>query len=1372
MRNLPHQTFLALAVISLWFSNRALSTTAAEVGTELFETTIRPVLTAECYQCHGAVRQKAGLRLDYRDGLLTGGDSGPVLDLGNPSNSLLLRVLRHEIPDLEMPEDGAPLTTEVIDSFEKWISDGAPDPRVKRPEPEAAAEVESSTWDAAMEFRKSWWSFQPVRRPPIPRSSENPDWAWTSIDGFLQSRWESEGLQPSGDAPLRLVCRRIHLVLTGLPPEPGDIEKFVAAGSVSRRTAIENEVDRLLQSEHFGEKWARHWMDWVRYAESHGSEGDPAIPYAWRYRDYLIRALNQDVPYDQLVTEHIAGDLLESPRVDGSAGINESRIGPAHLRMVLHGFAPTDALDELVRFTENQIDVTFKAFQSLTVTCARCHNHKFDPISQEDFYGVFGVMATTRPASISIDTDAVAHAAIRELDDLKGRIKSELIRTWRSEIEYFRSHADELADRLTSAAAGAEDMAHPLMVWKQLTAIENRDERASAWTAMLQSFKESADRLLKRTGTDRKNLSPSWNFASVPEDGRQWYAHGNAVSTNLPPHGSFSVATEGNGIINGIYPAGFYSHLYSTRHRAVVESPDFVVEEGDLYLRVAGDGNASARYVIQNYPRNGTVYPVTSINNSPDWRWIRFNLDYWSGDDAHIEVATAADQPVLARTGQERSWFGLTDAVVVPRGQTPPQNEPAEFISPLIAAIESSPESHSSDRGLAASYLNAIGSAIRRWESGQMSAPDSRFLDAVVRSGLLRNTTEPESALAGLVDSYRRVEAEKVMVPRRAPGVHEGPPRIQKLMVRGNHKDLGNPVPRKFLDVFGGREFTSTNSGRIELAEAIMDRDNTLTSRVIVNRLWHHVFGRGIVPTVDNFGRLGEKPSHPELLDHLASEMVTNNWSIKSMLRQILVSRTFQLSPSPQPGTSEIDPTDILLSHFPVRRLEAETIRDSMLAVSRSLDRTLHGPSAGEKAGRRSLYLPVIRNNLNDFLTTFDFPAPVSTLGQRNDTNVPAQSLMMMNDPFVLETAAKLAEEARQSGASSTQRIIGLFRTVLGRAPDSREIEMGTAFLDRAEATTREARVEIETLNRQLEKTQEQVRVILNEGRTRAIGKRSSGQRPPDDSDVLMNPIASWDFTSGGPIADLTLHGDARLTSTGLVLNGGYARSSSLEFPGGSLSARTLSVRAIPADVRQRGGGLLTIENNAGDRFDSIVLGERQTGHWIAGSEFFNRTSDVGGKPEPQPTGNTPVHIAITYDESGNISIYRNGEPYGAPYQTSGVLKLESRASHVLLGLRHLPDSPGKRFHGVVLEAAVHDRALSQEEVRALAENNTGYVPREELVQTLTETERNRLMHLEDAVQSINGQLAALNQHAAAANDPLIGIAQSLLNMKEFIYLF
>ena len=495
---------------------------ADEAGVEFFEKRIRPVLVEQCYECHNSAdKSEGGLALDHRAGVLEGGDSGPAVVPGKPGESLLIKAIRHQKGSPRMPKASAKLADEVAADFARWVSLGAPDPRDQPPAP---AELHALTsWESIRANRMQWWSFQPIRQPPLPEVRRR-DWSDNPVDRFILARIEKAGLEPAEPADRRTLLRRVSFALTGLPPTPAESERFAREESPG---AYEAEVDRLLQSPRFGERWARHWMDWLRFAESHGSEGDPAIPHAWRYRDYLIRALNADVPYDRLVREHVAGDLLPDPRINARLQINESALAIAHYRMVPHGYAPTDALDEQVTFTDNQIDVLTKAFLGLTVSCARCHNHKFDPISQTDFYAIYGIMASCRPALITVDTPERLQT---NRDALRSNVAGDRARSWPH--AWMRA-LDTMPERLRSfgsSVAGARevaasDPAHPLHAWTLL-----HDKQGAAFT-------EGWDRLSPEpaAGAALQADEPGVRWDLTGSDYAAWFKHGSGLPAMPSP---------------------------------------------------------------------------------------------------------------------------------------------------------------------------------------------------------------------------------------------------------------------------------------------------------------------------------------------------------------------------------------------------------------------------------------------------------------------------------------------------------------------------------------------------------------------------------------------------------------------------------------------------------------------------------------------------------------------------------------------------------------------------------------------------------------------------------------------------------------------
>ena len=1151
------------------------------------------MLAAQCYECHNSTdRAESGLVLDHRDGLLEGGRRGPAVVPQEPRQSLLLRSLRHPSPKLRMPLNREPLAEVVIDDFERWIESGAYDPR-DAPSTGAAATAGAS-WEQVFEERKRWWSFQPIASPSPP-SVEDAAWQGNPVDRFLRSAMAAAELEPAVVADPSAVLRRLSFTLTGLPPTPQETARFVARSASDRQAAVEEEVDRLIASPHFGERWARHWMDWVRYAESHGSEGDIGIPYAWQYRDYLIRALNADVPYDQLVREHIAGDQLADPRIDSESGINESAIGPAQYRFVLHGYSPTDALAEQVRFTDNQIDVISKGFLGLTVSCARCHNHKFDAISQADFYALYGIMASSRPATLTVDTPARAETGVDELRALKDRLRKVMAAAWLEAV-------DGVEEKLLAAGADwqslvPEDMpaTHPLHPWLQLHDKRGRSF-AKGWNALTEGWQESRQALATRNSA----YPVAWQLGS---DADAWFRHGAGLEQGASPAGEFHVLDQGERIVDDILPAGVYSHTLSTRHSAVLSSPRFQVEGKELYLRMAGDGEALARYVVQNYPSFGETYPTTRLRGG-EFSWQPWDVTYWEGDHVYFELSTAADQPVLIRD-RERSWIGVTDAVMVAEGQSPPKDEVAEFLDPLYAPLAGLPESPASREELAQRYAAALRAAIEAWGEGTMTDAEARFLGWFVRSDLLPNRLDALPEAAALAARYRERESE-IPVPVRVPGVIDGDAFDQPLFERGSHLQPTAEVPRRFLEAIDSRPYETTGSGRMALAESLLDSGNPFTARVIVNRLWHHVFGRGLVATPDNLGSLGEPPSHPELLDYLASRFVSEGWSLKAMLRLLVTTRAFQTDARPSARAAEIDPSNQLLSHSNLRRLEAEAIRDALLSNAGLLDKTLYGEPVEGDVPRRSIYVQIRRNSPDPFLKVFDAPQPVSTKGRRNATNVPSQALALMNHPLVLGLASDLGERVASDPSLSgdRQRLIRLFQLTLGRDPSEPELEAFESFLERTrtglsrDLAAAEQATAIETKRRR-----EEIADLFQAARERYLYYVTVESKT---TERLPLPIAEWDFDGSARDSvgrlHATLEEEARVESSA---DGGGAREQEEEVSVLRLSGpndravtprikRALAERSLELWVEvapeHAEGTLMALVGKGGEELDSLAF--------------------------------------------------------------------------------------------------------------------------------------------------------------------------------------
>lgn len=1268
----------------LVLSAGSVSLEAAEItaeAREFFENRIRPILASECYECHDDKKSKGGLRLDYKEALLAGGDSGAAVVPGDIEKSLLIQSIAHTDEELKMPKNGAKLDDKVLADFVQWVKMGAPDPRDRPPTAEEAAKARD--WSSVLEIRKKWWSFQPVPKTEMP-AVKKADWATHPVDRFVLANLEAAELQPAPTTDRATLIRRVTYVLTGMPPTPGEVQAFVDNPSPNAYEAL---VDRLLQSPRFGEAWARHWMDWVRYAESYGSEGDPIIPYAWRYRDYLVRAFNNDIPYPQLVREAIAGDLLPEPRYNRELGINESALGIAQLRMVMHGFSPTDTLDEMVTFTDNQIDTVTKAFQALTVSCARCHNHKFDAISQTDFYSLYGIFTSTHPAVIDISAPDAGKAEREELRQLKQQIKAVIGKSWLKATE-------------TLPVKEVKSEPKPVEVMRR------------------------------------------WDMHKD-----KWFFDGRGVGQGATKAGEFSVALEGEKVIARLYPGGVFSDLLSPKERGVLISERFKSEGGTLWIRAAGGGASRARYIVQNYPRTGTIHKAKEFKEPKDevLGWHKLDLEYWKGDDVFIQATTVADMPVETKL-DESSWFGVTDVVII-QGTEPPSNPPA------------SGDAHA---------------AVEAWMNGVMTDPQAELLDALLRSGKLPNSEKEIAEAAPLLTKYRHLEA-KLPKPIRAPGVLEADAYDAPLFVMGDHKQPAEMVARRFLDGVDPRPYHPKNSGRLQLAESMVHKDNPFTSRVIVNRLWHHVFGRGLVATTDNFGRLGDLPTHPELLDYLAGRFAGNGGSIKQMLKLLVTSKTFQLDDRASEGAREKDPENKMLSHFSVRRLEAESIRDSILALTGKMDESMYGESVVGGSLRRSVYVKVIRNSLDDFLGVFDAPVPSSTRGRRDATNVPAQSLTLLNSPRIKDWASSWGQRISKLQGSDEARIQRMFAEALSRSPSKEELDGCLSFIRDSNHEDDAVKSTLTQLDEQALALRQRIDGVLSPVRTQ-LGAARSRSVPARQVSAPV-PYAEWDFEEGlqdskGNLP-LALEGNARIDHGTLVLDGGKSFARSKPLPK-NIKAKTLEAWVMLDNLDQRGGGVLTLQDSRGVVFDAIVFAEKDAQCWLAGSDNFQRTQSFKGGGREEEAMNRPVHVALVYQADGTIIAYRDGVPYGSSYKSEGPVEFESNESVILIGCRHGGGGGNKMLQGRVLRARLYDRALQPDEVAASRLVEQTVITERDVMAALTESQRQEILNWQKDLKDIsekNNTLRKQIEPIAGVEQAWASLALSLINLKEFIYL-
>jgi hypothetical protein len=1041
---------------------------------EFFEKRIRPVLIEHCYECHGMEEQSGGLRLDSRATLLKGGESGSAAKPGEPAKSRLVEAIGYNNADLQMPPTGK-LPLEITKDLTKWVKIGLPWPREESPDQTpAAAEFD-------LQGRKQQhWAWQPVR-PQSPPKIEGSNWPTSPIDAFVLEKLQTNSLSPSPPADRRTLIRRLFFDLTGLPPTPDEVEIFVTDRSPD---AYEDLVDGLLNSVHYAEHWARHWLDLVRYADTYGHEFDYPIPHAWRYRDYVIRAFDADVPYDDFVVEQIAGDLLEKPRLHPTEGTNESIVGTGFWFLGEATHAPVDVRGDEAGRIDNQIDVMTKTFLGLTVACARCHDHKFDAISTKDYYALSGFLQSSRRQEALLDPQGKIEAMLPDLQSTRQQIES----TRRSAAGRANDAGNDTIARsllathaLAQSKAGsgeehsaAEQIAQRfgidrelLLRWAALLADEATAKSSHpfyAWVAMTRQADDgtSDDFAAKRdhvvaslgeeTAKSEQALTQTRLFEGFEESGYgNWFVTGNAFGDGPTRPGQGDAASA-----NSLTPPGVaHSGTLSNRLQGVLRSPTFEITSESIYYRMAGRGG-QIRLIIDGYVMdvyNRLLFGGISfkVETEDAFVWHRQNVAKHIGHRAYIEIIDHGDGYVAVdeiRFGDHRL--------------------PLQSPHPL-ATVLLTDDAVTSLEQLADAYGSIWQETLQHLHGAVLDSAQTQLLNVVLHERLFSFDPDTEKTLLGEQKQLVSL-GQSLRKPIHVLAAADGTGEDERVHIRGSHKSLGEPVPRRFLESISGAEQQPirTGSGRLELARRMTDPSNPVVSRVMVNRVWHHLFGRGIVASTDNFGMLGERATHPDLLDFLADRFIQEGWSLKRLIKSIVMSSTYRMS-SRQSGEQvmQIDPENLLLQRMRIRRLRAESIRDSILAVSGRLDRTTYGPSVPiyltdfmqgrgrpkksgplDGAGRRSIYISLRRNFLSPTLLAFDMPIPFTTIGRRSLSNVPAQSLILMNDPFVAEQARFWAQRVLSEERRSPQARIGeLYASAFARPPEDFELAGATAFL-------------------------------------------------------------------------------------------------------------------------------------------------------------------------------------------------------------------------------------------------------------------------------------------------------------------------------------
>ena len=842
------------------------------------------------------------------------------------------------------------------------------------------------------------WIWEPPQQPQIP-SVKDVDWPLDPIDAFVLTKLESESLTPAPPTTDRIWLRRAHFAITGLPPTPAEMTAFANDASPDQR---KHAVRRLLASPHYGERWARHWMDLVRYAESRGHETDFIIANAYHYRNYLIRAFNADLPYDQFVTEHLAGDLLQTPRLHPENRGNESVLATGWPFFGEEVHSPVDIRQDECDRVDNKVDVLSKTFLGLTISCARCHDHKFDAIRQSDYYALSGFVLSSSYRQVRFESMAHNREIAADLDALRKKYRPHALR--------------ELAKRGRALVDGFEPM-------RLVTEAELPTRIAIPEDG---SVRVIADYRVPEATAYRSD-GPSFGRGVVVRGAVSLGQDAEATALRIEKYGAARRDPYWNGlaVIDSENDSGSLDSI--SRAGKTLRTPTVTLGSGKLHYLIRGKTKvyaAVSQHIMVTGPLHKTLLKEFKTDGESP-RWVTHDLGRYTGLRAHIEFGAVGNEP-------------LEILAVVEAGKPPPLlEEKAEFgRKHMELALAEMSGGRTPDPHLAP----AAEWIVKGVDFKAREIADGEYLAEL---GKLRERTRWKSRTAVAWIGGNGVD--------------------ENVLDRGSPKAPGETAARGLPGALGFPKIRTPDSGRLELVRQLTDPDNPLLARVLANRVWHHLFGRGIISTTDNFGWLGERPTHPELLDYLAVEFVEkHHWSIKSLIERMVLTGTFAMSSAPADAAfDQDDPDNLLLHRMPVRRLEAEVIRDSALAISGRLDRTVGGKpvpvhltefvigrgrpgSSGplDGAGRRSIYTAVRRNFLPTLMLAFDFPTPFSTVGKRDVTNVPAQSLALMNDTFLYEQAGVWADRVLREMAdeNSQDRVRRMFEEAFARPASDGEL--------------------------------------------------------------------------------------------------------------------------------------------------------------------------------------------------------------------------------------------------------------------------------------------------------------------------------------------
>ncbi|MBI1371413.1 MAG: DUF1553 domain-containing protein [Phycisphaera sp.] len=916
------------AAVSLCVVGAGVSTARGDDGTDFFEKRVRPLLVEACTECHGAKKHKAGLRLDYRSTAMKGGESGVAIVPGKPDESRLVVAVRYTDDDLQMPPKRK-LTDDQVKVLEQWVATGAVWPAGNEPANLSTADTDKpkvSTDGPQLRrgppdqaeldaYRAEHWSMKPVTKPTPPAGLKHEAWIKSPIDRFVVAKQEAAGIEPAEMADRRTLIRRAYFDLIGLPPTYEQVEAFVADKSPD---AFAKVVDHLLAMPQYGERWGRHWLDVARYSDTKGYVGggeERRYAFAWTYRDYVIDAFNADKPYDRFITEQLAADRLD---------LGDDKSALAAMGFLTVGRRFTNRINEII---DDRIDVITRGMLGLTVTCARCHDHKYDPIAMTDYYSLYGILRS------SDEPDGDDMPVIAEPTPSPGyeKYKQEIAKRQKDLDDYVAKVHGQIAEELRSRAGDYLGYIARTLPKHKTGDVKLQGERGPLRPRGVERWRQML--LHNGRGGDRDPVwSPFHFFSNVDRDGFEQKAK-EALD-------HFDEWEQKHGPINARLKAELLAH-----------PPKSMEEVAKIYGRLLEESHHQWQELVKK-DANATRLP----------------------DDAEEQLR---------------------------------QELYADGSPPVMSDDE----------------------AVHLFGQGERDQ---------------RNRTE------GKISEYR---AQSPFAPPRAMVLSERDhPHDPYVFLRGSDRNPGERVPRRFPLVLSNVDASHyATGGRLELARAITNPANPLTARVMVNRIWHHHFGTGLVRTTSDFGVRADAPALPQLLDYLAASFVESGWSIKKMHRMIMLSSVYQQASTIRPESAKIDPENDLLWRHERRRLEFEPMRDAMLAVAARLDLTVHGrpveiTNAGER--RRSVYAYVDRQDLPNLFRAFDFASPDASSPGRPDTTVPQQALFMLNSPFVeQQVSGVLARPEFTSAPNRRDKAAALYRIIFSREPSDAEITLAESFI-------------------------------------------------------------------------------------------------------------------------------------------------------------------------------------------------------------------------------------------------------------------------------------------------------------------------------------